>query len=147
MSSGSRGDTPSPVSPPRHESHVSTVHGEAEDDGVGRDELTERADDLMRRVRDLEESILRKEGRRPIVSPVPERPTEEEVREHNATHTPPKPWCPYCTEATASRDPHSRVRKEVPDIEVTLDRLPTLSVDFMYLYEKGARPTLVMVDR
>ena len=42
--------------------------------------------------------------------------------------------------------PHRRIRKEVPDVEVVLDKVPTVSMDFTYLYEKGNRPTLVMVD-
>ena len=105
-----------------------------------------RADRLHKRITELEDKLIREEGRRPIVSPVPERPTEEEVREHNVTHTPPKAWCPYCTMATAQRDPHRRERKEVPDVEVAVDKVPTTSVDYMYLFEKGVRPTLVMVD-
>ena len=31
-------------------------------------------------------------------------------------------------------------------MEVTADKVPTISVDFMYLFDKGERPTLVMVD-
>ena len=52
-----------------------------------RDEMTKRADDLLRRINELEERIVREEGRRPIVSPVPDLPTEQEVLEHNVTHT------------------------------------------------------------
>ena len=78
------------------------------------DNMQERADDLVRRITELEEKLVREEGRRPIVSPVPERPTDEEVAEHNLTHTPPKPWCPYCTKAIGLRDPHARIRKDVP---------------------------------
>ena len=56
--------------------------------------MQERAEDLMRRITELEEKLIREEGRRPIVSPVPHRPTDAEVQEHNVTHTPPQPWCP-----------------------------------------------------
>ena len=57
--------------------------------------LAKRAEQLVKRIEELEDKLIQDEGRRPIVSPVPDRPTEEEVEEHNATHTPPKPWCPY----------------------------------------------------
>ena len=47
--------------------------------------VEERAEKLLKRVDDLEARM--KGGRRPIISSVPERPTEQEVREHYATHT------------------------------------------------------------
>ena len=97
----------------------------AESEGV-RDDMQERAQDLLRRITELEEKLVREEGRRPIVSPVPEKPTEEEVREHNVTHTPPKPWCPYCTKAFGLRDPHCRIKKEIFDVDVGLDGVPTI---------------------
>ena len=71
---------------------------------AGEDEaavMQRRAEDLARRVEELEEIIVREVGRRPIVSPVPERPTDEEARERNATHPPPQPWCPHGTKAQA----------------------------------------------
>ena len=111
-----------------------------------KEDMIARADDLMRRIGDLEEKLVREEGRRPVASPVPDRPTDEEVREHNITHTPPKPWCVYCNKATGKRDAHKRIRKEVPDVEVDVDKVPKVSMDVMYLYEKGVRPTLVNVD-
>ena len=80
------------------------------------------------------------------MSPVPERPTEQELLEHNTTHSPPQAWCPHCAKAMARNDPHKRERKEVPDVEAELKEVPTLSVDLMYLYEKGEKPTLVAVD-
>ena len=53
------------------------------------------------------------DSRRPIVSPVPDRPTDDELREHNGTHSPPTPWCPHCVRGTASNDPRRRRREEV----------------------------------
>lgn len=94
-----------------------------------------------------EEKLTGGEGRRPIVSPVPERPTDAEVQEHNVTHSPAKPWCPHCLKGTACNDPHRQKRKEVPDVDATLNETPTISMDLMYLYDKGERPTLVAVDR
>ena len=67
-------------------------------------EMAKKADDLVRRITELEDKLVREAGRRPVVSPVPERPTDEEVQEHNVTHTPPKPWCPYCVKGTGSPD-------------------------------------------
>ena len=64
------------------------------------------------------------------------RPTDEELREHNTTDTPAMPWCPYCTVAIGMRDTHSRMRKEVQDIEVSLDKVPTLSVEYTCMIEK-----------
>ena len=86
-------------------------------------------------------------GRRPIVSPVPGRPTEQEVLEHNTTHSPPQAWCPHCAKAMARNDPHKRERREVPDVEAELKEVPTISIDLVYLYEKGAQPTLITIDR
>ena len=106
--------------------------------------LEERASELQRKVEELEERV--RGGRRPIISPVPERPTDEEVREHYTTHAPPKSWCPYCAKGRSTNDPHRKQRKEVPDVEAELSATPTISVDLMYLYEKGERPTLVAVD-
>merc|ERR1739836_181639 len=111
-----------------------------------RDDMQERAEELVRRITELEDKLVREEGRRPIVSPVPNRPTEAEVREHNITHTPPKPWCPYCVMGTGERDPHAKRKKEVPDVEAVMDKVPTVSIDLMYLFDKGERPTLVMID-
>lgn len=86
------------------------------------------------------------QGRRPIVSPVPERPTEQEVLEHNTTHSPPQAWCPHCAKATAKSDPHRRERREVPDVEPEFKEVPTISMDLMYLYEKGGQPPLIAID-
>ena len=130
-------------SPVRPQSTRTTRNNASDDEAVV---MQRRAEDLARRVEELEEIIVREAGRRPIVSPVPERPTEEEVREHNTTHSPPQPWCPHCTKAQGLRDPHWRIKKEVPDVEVAMDKVPTVSFDLMYLYEKGKHPTLVCID-
>ena len=150
MPSGSH----SPEAPVRPNTHIATLRAKSES-GAGvasrsekdeAEELVHRAEELTRRVEELEEKVIRDEGRRPIVSPVPDRPTEEELEEHNATHSPPQPWCPYCVQGTGTREPHRRSRKPVPDVETQLDEVPTISVDFMYLHEKGVHPTLVAVD-
>lgn len=95
---------------------------------TGNDDMERGADDLVRRIKEFEDEIVREEGRRQIISPVPNRPAEEEFEEHNATHTPPKPWRPYCMMGAGARDAHARIRKD------------------MYLNEKGERPALVVVE-
>ena len=68
-------------------------------------------------------------GRRPIASPVPERPIEQEVLEHNTTHSPPQAWCPHCVKGRAKNEPHRRERREVPDVDAELKETPTISID------------------
>ena len=48
--------------------------------------------------------------------------------------------------ATSTNEPHRRIRKEGPDVEARPEVTPTISIDLMYLYEKGVKPTLVAVD-
>merc|ERR1739836_349813 len=100
----------------------------------------------MRKVEELESRIKGSEHRRPIVSPVPERPTDQEVREQNVTHAPPQSWCPHCVKGRGTNDPHKSKRKEVPDVDAELTATPTISTDLMYMYDKGERPTLVAID-
>ena len=130
MSSTRAGQAPMCPVRPEQATNATTTTEEAEEGDEVKDELVKRAEELDKRIGELENKLVREEGRRPIVSPVPERPTELEVKEHNVTHTPPKPWCPYCTAATGKRDPHPRIKKEVPDVEVPIDKVPTLSVDY-----------------
>ena len=148
MSLGSQGASSlSPVRPSLPINHRGKLMTNAA--GVGdkdADQMVERADDLLRRITELEEQLVREEGRGPIVSPVPERPIDEQVREHNVTHTPLVQWCPYCVKGTGRRDAHSKLRKDVPDVEAKIGEVPAISIDYMYLFEKGERPTLVMVD-
>ena len=70
-----------PICPvrPEHETTTTTHVEEAECETV-EDELAQRAEGLKRRIEELEEKLVREEGRRPIVSLVPERPTEKEVQ-------------------------------------------------------------------
>ena len=107
--------------------------------------MEERTEELLKRVKEMEDRLT-KEGKRPIVSPVPDRPTDQEASEHNTTHSPPANWCPHCVKATGTNEAYRRTRREVPDVEAELTVIPTISIDLMYLYEKGERPTLVPVD-
>ena len=47
---------------------------------------------------------------------------------------------------TGKRDPHKKVRKDVSDVEAIIDKVPMLSVAYMYLYEKAEKPTLLVAD-
>ena len=119
----------SPVRPKADPDPLYPLNSGNREGGIGgveevEDDMVRRAEELTKRIEELEDQFVREEGRRVRVAPVPEKPTEEEVAEHNITHTPPKPWCPHCTRATATRDPHKRIRKDVPDIEVPIDRVP-----------------------
>ena len=66
-----------PVRPEHNTTNADIDEAKAAEGDEVEDELVRRADDLKRRIEDLEDKIVREEGRRPIVSPVPERPTEE----------------------------------------------------------------------
>ena len=59
------------------------------------DEPQKRAEELVKRIGGLEDKIIKEE----------ERPTEQEAREYKTTHSPPKPWCTYCTKAAGMNDP------------------------------------------
>lgn len=84
------------------------------------EELQNRADELAGGIEDLEEKLIREEGRRPIVNAA----TEPEVPKHSVNHPPPKPWCPYCAVASGLREPHFRIRKGVPDVNAKMNTFP-----------------------
>ena len=42
--------------------------------------MEERAHELLKRVEELEDRVIKETGRRPIVSPVPDRPTDKKCR-------------------------------------------------------------------
>ena len=62
------------------------------------------------------------------------------------THSPARQWCPHCVKRGAKNSSHRATRKEVPDVEADMIATATTSVDLMYLYEKGVKPTLVAID-
>ena len=68
------------------------------------------------------------------------------MRAHYTTHSPPQRWCLYGTKGRGTNDPHRQTRREVPDIETDLQATPAVSMDLMYLYENGERPTLVAAN-
>ena len=90
--------------------------------------MARRAEELTRQIEELEARIgmEEEEARRAMVKKAPEAPTQEEIEEHMVTHAPPKAWCKHCVRATATRDPHKRERREVPDVEAELKEVPTI---------------------
>ena len=44
------------------------------------------------------------------------------------------------------RDSHARMSRDVPDVEAAMGKASTVSIDFMYLCEKGLRPTFLAID-
>lgn len=64
----------------------------------------------------------------------------------NTVRPPPRSWCLHCANAMSRDDPHRRVKKEAPDIDISLGKTPTVSIDLVYLYEIGVKPTLVAID-
>ena len=73
-------------------------------------------------------------------------PIAKEWHEHQVTHTPPKPWCRYCTMGRGARPAHKRNDN---DTEPTEGKANKISIDYMYLNdrkEEKEQPQLVMVD-
>ena len=67
-----QGNSKSPVRPTDAELTLFPVQeSEAVVGDVVEDEMEERAKKLLRRITELEEKLVREEGRRPITSPVP----------------------------------------------------------------------------
>ena len=75
-----------PVRPPLRNVSLKTIN-EGEASGVN-EERSESGKDRTDGP-EQNEGEPKQKGRRPIVSPVPERPTDQEVAEHNTTHSHP----------------------------------------------------------
>ena len=110
-------------------------------------------EELNEKIKDLEETLIEHweynanagDGKTPIAK-TPAKPTEEEWKEHQVTHTPPKPWCKYCMMGRGTRRAH---RVNVPDTEPKDDGPNKVSIDYMYLNDEDANRDQVhmaMVD-
>jgi len=57
-----------------------------------------------------EETVMRGDGPETVMRelPVPSKPSEAEVRQHNLTHMPHQSWCPVCIKARGKDDRHLR---------------------------------------
>ena len=81
---------------------------------------------------------LSKELQRPVNQPgIPAEPREEEVREHNMTHIPFKPWCELCIAHKSRQDKHHRESH-------TSSEQSVVSFDFGYA-DRGTDETLIML--
>ena len=83
--------------------------------------------ELERRHQQLAEGSL---GREAAVLPVPQMPSEEEVKTHNLTHLPPQRWCITCQLARSNDAPHELV-------PVDHQEKPRVETDFMYMKTDG----------
>ena len=64
------------------------------------------------------------------VKPSPEKPTQDEVARHDATHCPYRSWCEVCVAASAREDSHPR-----KDRRNTENGLPVIQADYDLLEE------------
>ena len=62
------------------------------------------------------------------IKPSPEKPTQDEVARHDATHCPYRSWCEVCVAASAREDPHPR-----KDKRNTENGLPVIQADLTCL--------------
>jgi len=84
------------------------------------------------------------EGRKPIGIFVPATPTEQEVKEHELTHTPYRGWCKHCVAGKAITTPHRACVGNAREMIV-----PVVSIDYMFLGNKGEEkgsPILAGID-
>ena len=68
-----------------------------------------------------------------------EKPSREEVEDHERTHLPFRNWCEHCVRGRAKNDPHQALGEE------KACGTPKVSLDYAYLKEKheGNRPEKV----
>ncbi len=81
---------------------------------------------------DEEETDSEEEGQEAKVRREEELPSKEEVRKHMATHVPFRSWCPFCVAGKAKNNQHRKQEKED-------ERIPTVSVDYMYMNDDRER--------
>ena len=72
------------------------------------------------------------EGRAARVPKGPATPTNEEIEAHNATHIPPRSWCPACVAGCKMEPRHMRTDEEGREI-------PTVGIDYCFLKKKVGR--------
>ena len=78
----------------------------------------------------LEEENEENESRKVKVMKAPGEPSQAEIDEHNASgHCPYRSWCKWCVAGHAVSKGHYRAKEEE-------DKVPTVSVDYMYMKER-----------
>ena len=82
--------------------------------GATEEDLVKKAEELVRRVEELEHRVEMEEGeaRRAAATKTPERFSQQEIEEHMATHSPPKPWCPHCVRGKGKSMAHRAMDAE-----------------------------------
>ena len=73
----------------------------------------------------------------------PEPPTDAARMAHNATHAPPRDWCPICVASRGRSSPHRRVV-----VNKTADTLPKFQTDYMFIRtvaESKTQPCITFV--
>ena len=121
------------------------------DESAGSKEQT--LEELDKRIQQLEDTAIEHweynanagDGKAPTAK-TPAKPTEEEWKEHQVTHTPPKPWCKYCMMGRGARMAH---KVNGPDTEPKEDGPNKVLIDYMYLSDEDANRDQVhmaMVD-
>ena len=123
--------------------------------GVEEDELAPKG--VSKNEGAMEDESEELENVKPKKVNVQERPSTEEVEEHNLTgHAVFRSWCPHCVSGRAVSNPHLR-RDEKEDEEA----VPMVSVDYMFMHdnkdpelgrkgkedEDGGMPIMVVKDR
>jgi hypothetical protein len=87
--------------------------------------------------------------REPRMQPAANRPSDEEVAEHNLTYTPYQGWCEHCIAHRARPDRHERTD------EARTGKMPAISFDLCYTKALGegeleadgvSSPWIVMAD-
>ena len=78
---------------------------------------------------DQEDESEGAEGQPAKMKPAPDRPSEEEVRRHMATHIPFRSWCQHCVAGKAGHEAHRRRGEKECG-------LPVISIDYAWMTEK-----------
>ena len=77
-----------------------------------------------------------------VIKRGPKDPTEQEIKEHYATHVPFRSWCPHCVAAAAKCTPHKKTEEHETSV-------PRQHLDYWFMRdEKGADsvPVIVIKD-
>ena len=86
-------------------------------------------------IADFEEERMRTEESEEAQAPkgirVDERPSDEEVAEHNLTHIPFRSWCPHCVRGKCGSTPRSTAGKDESTI-------PVIPVGYACMKERDA---------
>ena len=101
--------------------------------------------DELNKLEDADASDLRvvesEEASKSVGLRVENKPTPEEVANHELTHLPFRSWCKHCVFGRAKADFHKRVEREKNEV-------PKISWEYMYMREnhEGVRPEVVEGD-